>query len=89
MDSYRQYPLQPDLLEHPGSDWSVDGHAPSSDTSVCLADAPLPATLALMICSEYKRKTLTKLAGGNARLGCYALAVSIFGLGILRDHLWA
>ncbi|KAL7005101.1 Phosphatidyl-N-methylethanolamine N-methyltransferase [Cystobasidiomycetes sp. EMM_F5] len=38
--------------------------------------------------AEYKRKTLTKLANGNPRMGCYALAVSIFLLGILRDHLY-
>ncbi|KAF7845728.1 hypothetical protein BT93_L0957 [Corymbia citriodora subsp. variegata] len=38
--------------------------------------------------SEYRNKTLTKLVGGNPRLGCYGLAVSIFSLGILRDHLY-
>lgn len=38
---------------------------------------------------EYRNKTLTNLAGGNPRLGCYGLAVTIFALGILRDHLCA
>ena len=37
--------------------------------------------------TEYRSKTLTKLAGGNARLGCYGLALTIFSLGILRDNL--
>lgn len=37
---------------------------------------------------EYHDKVLTKLAGGNARLGCYILAVAIFSLGILRDFLY-
>ncbi|GAA5938210.1 bifunctional phosphatidyl-N-methylethanolamine N-methyltransferase/phosphatidyl-N-dimethylethanolamine N-methyltransferase [Sporobolomyces koalae] len=37
---------------------------------------------------EYRNKFLTKLAFGNPRLGCYALAVTIFSLGILRDHLY-
>ncbi|TIB93895.1 PEMT-domain-containing protein [Wallemia mellicola] len=31
---------------------------------------------------------LTKLAGGRPYLGCYLLAVTIFSLGILRDHLF-
>ncbi|KAM0756129.1 phospholipid methyltransferase [Meredithblackwellia eburnea MCA 4105] len=37
---------------------------------------------------EFKNKILTKLAGGNAYLGCYILALTIFSLGILRDHLY-
>ncbi|OBT69343.1 hypothetical protein VE03_01066 [Pseudogymnoascus sp. 23342-1-I1] len=37
---------------------------------------------------EYHNKVLTKLAGGNARLGCYLLAASIFSLGIFRDYLY-
>lgn len=31
---------------------------------------------------------MTKLAGGNARYGCYGLAVAIFSLGIFRDFLY-
>ncbi|GAA6003042.1 bifunctional phosphatidyl-N-methylethanolamine N-methyltransferase/phosphatidyl-N-dimethylethanolamine N-methyltransferase [Rhodotorula paludigena] len=37
---------------------------------------------------EYKNKILTKLAGGNRYLACYALGLSIFVLGIVRDHLY-
>ncbi|KAJ5047628.1 uncharacterized protein L3040_003449 [Drepanopeziza brunnea f. sp. 'multigermtubi'] len=37
---------------------------------------------------EYHNKILTKLAGGNARHGCYGLAVTIFLLGIFRDLLY-
>ncbi|GAA6032903.1 hypothetical protein JCM8097_000040 [Rhodosporidiobolus ruineniae] len=37
---------------------------------------------------EYNNKLLTKLAFGKPYWGCYALAVTIFGLGILRDHLY-
>ncbi|KAK9377994.1 phospholipid methyltransferase-domain-containing protein [Kockiozyma suomiensis] len=36
---------------------------------------------------EYNTHFLTKLAGG-AKKGCYALAVTIFSLGILRDFLY-
>ena len=35
--------------------------------------------------SEYRNKTLTRLAGNNAYRGCYALAVTIFLFGIDRD----
>lgn len=38
---------------------------------------------------EYHNKTITKLFGGNARYGCYALAVSIFSLGVIRDAMYA
>ncbi|BGP19319.1 hypothetical protein JCM10213_006193 [Rhodosporidiobolus nylandii] len=37
---------------------------------------------------EYKNKILTKAAFGNPYWGCYGLAVAIFSLGILRDHLY-
>ena len=39
--------------------------------------------------SEYRNKTLTRLAGNNAYRGCYALAVTIFSLGLIRDYLYA
>jgi methylene-fatty-acyl-phospholipid synthase len=38
---------------------------------------------------EYKKKTITKLFGGNSLYGCYALAITIFSLGIIRDSLCA
>ena len=37
---------------------------------------------------EYRNKTITRLFGGNPRLGCYFLTVCIFSAGILRDHLY-
>ncbi|KAI9451412.1 phospholipid methyltransferase [Lactarius psammicola] len=37
--------------------------------------------------NEYRNKTITRLFGGNAHLGCYFLAACIFSAGILRDHL--
>ncbi|RUS19976.1 phospholipid methyltransferase-domain-containing protein [Endogone sp. FLAS-F59071] len=37
---------------------------------------------------EYRSHALTKLAGGNAYLGCYSLAIVIFSLGIFRDFLY-
>lgn len=36
---------------------------------------------------EYRSKVLTKLAGGDPYKGTYALAVTIFTLGITRDYL--
>ncbi|TFK47176.1 phospholipid methyltransferase [Heliocybe sulcata] len=38
--------------------------------------------------NEYHKKTITRMFGGNARNGCYFLAVMIFSFGILRDHLY-
>jgi phosphatidylethanolamine N-methyltransferase len=38
--------------------------------------------------NEYTNKTITRLFGGNARYGCYFLALLIFSFGILRDHLY-
>ncbi|KAI9674551.1 MAG: Carbon-nitrogen hydrolase [Caeruleum heppii] len=37
---------------------------------------------------EYHRKILSNAFGGNSRLGCYALAATIFSLGIFRDLLY-
>jgi len=37
---------------------------------------------------EYHNKILTKLAGGNSRIACYGLAITIFSLGIFRDFLY-
>ncbi|KAF7722916.1 Phosphatidyl-N-methylethanolamine N-methyltransferase [Apophysomyces ossiformis] len=38
--------------------------------------------------AEYRSHVLTKLAGGNPYHGCYALAVTIFSLGIFRDFVY-
>ncbi|KIW06680.1 uncharacterized protein PV09_02385 [Verruconis gallopava] len=37
---------------------------------------------------EYHNKVITRLFGGNAYYGCYALAVTIFSIGIFRDTLF-
>ncbi|TKX22385.1 phosphatidyl-N-methylethanolamine N-methyltransferase [Elsinoe australis] len=38
--------------------------------------------------SEYHNKTITRLFGGNSLYGCYALAITIFSLGIIRDAIY-
>ncbi|KAI5224641.1 hypothetical protein AUEXF2481DRAFT_171536 [Aureobasidium subglaciale EXF-2481] len=38
--------------------------------------------------SEYHNKSITKLFGGKSLYGCYALAVTIFSLGIVRDSIY-
>ncbi|PPQ93496.1 hypothetical protein CVT25_005237 [Psilocybe cyanescens] len=38
--------------------------------------------------NEYRNKTITRIFGGNARYGCYFLALSIFSFGMLRDSLY-
>ncbi|KAI2636715.1 methylene-fatty-acyl-phospholipid synthase [Xylaria nigripes] len=37
---------------------------------------------------EYRNKILTKLFGGRSQVACYALAVTIFSLGLVRDGLY-
>ncbi|KAF4595621.1 Phosphatidyl-N-methylethanolamine N-methyltransferase [Ophiocordyceps camponoti-floridani] len=37
---------------------------------------------------EYHNKLLTKLFGGQSRRACYALALTIFSLGLVRDWLY-
>ncbi|KAM6535048.1 Phosphatidyl-N-methylethanolamine N-methyltransferase [Fusarium falciforme] len=37
---------------------------------------------------EYHNKLLTKLFGGNSKVGCYALAATIFSLGMVRDLIY-
>ncbi|KAK1251954.1 hypothetical protein MKX07_007433 [Trichoderma sp. CBMAI-0711] len=37
---------------------------------------------------EYHNKILTRLFGGNRYVACYALAATIFSLGLLRDWLY-
>ena len=37
---------------------------------------------------EYHHKVITKACGGNRLMGCYALAVTIFLLGLFRDALY-
>ncbi|KAB5583282.1 phospholipid methyltransferase-domain-containing protein [Coniochaeta sp. 2T2.1] len=37
---------------------------------------------------EYRTHFLTRIFGGNKQLGCYALAATIFSLGLLRDFLY-
>lgn len=38
--------------------------------------------------AEYRNKTITRIFGGNARYGCYFLALCIFSAGMLRDSLY-
>ncbi|KAE9399379.1 phospholipid methyltransferase [Gymnopus androsaceus JB14] len=39
--------------------------------------------------NEHRNRTLTRrVFGGNARIGCYFLAIMIFGFGMLRDSLY-
>ena len=37
--------------------------------------------------TEYRNKTITRIFGGNARYGCYFLALCIFSAGMVRDAL--
>jgi phosphatidylethanolamine N-methyltransferase len=37
--------------------------------------------------NEHRNKTITRVLGGNRKLGCYGLAAAIFSLGMVRDTL--
>ncbi|KAI9790284.1 MAG: Phosphatidyl-N-methylethanolamine N-methyltransferase [Peltula sp. TS41687] len=53
--------------------------------------APSPVKLTLCVpphAAEYRNKILTRAFGGNSRLACYALAATIFLLGVFRDLLY-
>lgn len=70
---------------------SVIDYIDTSKQSLWIATASIlfnPVYWNIMAQSEYRNKTLTRLTGGRPYLGCYILAVSIFSLGILRDHLY-
>lgn len=38
--------------------------------------------------TEYHNRILTRLSGGNRYIACYALAIAIFSLGLVRDSLY-
>jgi len=53
-----------------------------------LAIAFNPTAWNIVARNEFRNKTITRLLGGNARYGCYFLAIMIFGFGIMRDTLY-
>ncbi|TFK37524.1 phospholipid methyltransferase-domain-containing protein [Crucibulum laeve] len=53
-----------------------------------LAIAFNPTAWNIVARNEYANKTITRTFGGNARYGCYFLAVMIFSFGLLRDSLY-
>jgi len=38
-------------------------------------------------CIEYRSKFISRMFNGNGLYGCYALAATIFTLGLIRDGL--
>jgi len=47
-----------------------------------------PAAWNLIARNEYRNKTITRIFGGNAYIGCYFFAMCIFLAGRLRDRLY-
>ncbi|KII90205.1 hypothetical protein PLICRDRAFT_107544 [Plicaturopsis crispa FD-325 SS-3] len=66
---------------------AVDFSKPSLQIAL-LAIAFNPTAWNIVAQNEYRNKTITRLFGGNARYGCYFLALLIFSFGILRDSLY-
>jgi len=70
---------------------SLNALLDASKTSLFLSLASItfnPTAWNIVARNEYHNKTITHIFGGNARLGCYFLALCIFGAGLLRDHLY-
>ncbi|KAJ1986992.1 Phosphatidyl-N-methylethanolamine N-methyltransferase [Dimargaris cristalligena] len=65
----------------------VDWHQPTLWYAVaCILFNPLFWNIAAR--QEYRHHWITKLACGNAYVGCYMLAITIFSLGIFRDAVY-
>ncbi|KAI0717670.1 phospholipid methyltransferase [Cerioporus squamosus] len=62
-----------------------------SKSSLLLSVASIafnPTAWNIVARNEYRNKTITRMFGGNARYGCYFLALCIFSAGMLRDALY-
>jgi methylene-fatty-acyl-phospholipid synthase len=69
----------------PGGDYGYTLHAQHLQTSLVLTLATV--SLADWIALEYRSKFITRIFGGNGLYGCYALAATIFTLGLIRDAM--
>ncbi|EPQ25699.1 uncharacterized protein PFL1_06771 [Pseudozyma flocculosa PF-1] len=79
------------LFSQPSNPYLVKGVVDLSQKSFWIATASIcfnPLYWNIVAQNEYHNKTITKILGGRRYLGCYLLAVSIFSLGIIRDHLY-
>ncbi|MCJ1450437.1 Phosphatidyl-N-methylethanolamine N-methyltransferase [Mycoblastus sanguinarius] len=74
-----RHSIQPYILEHCRS----PGYLPAPADHLPLDTHSFSPQL-----PEYHNKTLTRLFGGNSRRACYAIAVTIFSLGLIRDALY-
>jgi len=65
----------------------IDVNQPS--LYICLASIAFnPIFWNIVARNEFRNKTITRIFGGNAYYGCYALAITIFSLGMIRDGLY-
>ncbi|KAI1116432.1 methylene-fatty-acyl-phospholipid synthase [Nemania sp. NC0429] len=70
---------------------SVDQLVDLSQTSLFISALSIafnPLFWNIVARQEYKNKVLTKLFGGHSQTACYALAATIFSLGLVRDGLY-
>lgn len=71
------------------SKFDIAGRLGVSPLTLCVASIAFnPIFWNIAARTEYNTRLLTKLALGKPYLGCYILAITIFSLGILRDHLY-
>ncbi|KAJ7044902.1 phospholipid methyltransferase-domain-containing protein [Mycena alexandri] len=70
---------------------SVESLVDLSQTSLLVSLLSIvfnPVAWNIVAQNEYRNKTITRLFGGNARYGCYFLALIIFSFGMFRDSLY-
>ncbi|KAK3945559.1 phosphatidyl-N-methylethanolamine N-methyltransferase [Diplogelasinospora grovesii] len=70
---------------------SLDGLVDFSQKSLLISACAIafnPLFWNIVARREYRTKFLTRLFGGHAQAACYALAFTIFSLGLLRDFLY-
>ena len=78
----RGHRVQPHRMEHRRAQWCV-----ITFISPCLRPTHPTCTSRWPQRTEYRNKTITRIFGGNARYGCYFLALCIFSAGMVRDAL--
>ena len=60
-----------------------------AEVRACASSCPPPRPPSNPVfLTEYRTKFLTRAFGGNRQAACYALAATIFGLGLVRDFLY-
>lgn len=78
----------------PNKHWILDSlelaanHFTASSPDKVRPTPSQPQTVHPNTTAEYHNKVLTRIFGGNSKVACYFLALTIFSLGLVRDYLY-